>query len=195
MILLIDNYDSFTFNLVQQIKAQIAYDLQVFRNDAITLAQAIALAPSALVFSPGPGGPSHTGVCRELLTHFTGKIPILGVCLGHQLIAQHLGARVLKSKSPRHGKTSLISHQSRNLFAGIPSPFSVMRYHSLLVDRIVPNFPMEVDAYSDDGVIMALSDRSQMLFGVQFHPESFLSEHGDTIIRNFLSFVEHDRCS
>jgi len=190
MILLIDNYDSFSFNLVQQLRSLSAHPVEVHRNDKLSLSQAIELSPSALVFSPGPGGPDETGICRELLQHFAGQVPILGVCLGHQLIAHCYGAQVVRAKAARHGKTSLITHQSRNLFRGAFSPMEVMRYHSLIVEKTELT-SLEIDAWSETGEIMALSLPSQKIYGLQFHPESFLSRNCDTLIMNFLAEVRH----
>ena len=182
-LLLIDNYDSFTFNLVQRIwELDPAIPIEVVRNDEIDAAGAEAIAPTHLLLSPGPCTPAEAGVCRDLIPHFRGRIPILGVCLGHQAIAAAFGGPVERGE-PRHGKTSPIHHHGTGLFRGIPSPFPACRYHSLMVDAVPAG--LERDAWTDDGIVMALRHRDHPVFGVQFHPESFRTEHGLELLRNF----------
>ena len=185
MLALIDNYDSFTYNLVQYL-GELGADIQVFRNDKITLDELIALKPSHVVISPGPGDPVHdSGISNDAIRHFTGKIPVLGVCLGHQCLGSIYGGRVERAPKLMHGKTSQVSHNGKDLFKGVPSPFEAMRYHSLVVYEPVPA-ELEVTATSADGEVMALKHRQHPTFGVQFHPESILTEHGKVILKNFL---------
>ncbi len=194
MILIIDNYDSFTFNVVQRIgeldvKSGVQRTIKIVRNDQITLDEAIGLEPKHLLISPGPCTPDQSGVSRELIDHFHGRIPILGVCLGHQAIADLYGMKVVQYEFPVHGKTSIIHHDGQGIFSDISNPFEATRYHSLVVEpeSIPSNFSMS--AWTDDGVCMGLrwSGEGAMLEGVQFHPESFLTEEGPLLIRNFLS--------
>lgn len=182
---LIDNYDSFTYNLVQFL-GELGADIKVFRNDKITLNELIALAPSHLVISPGPGDPVHdSGVSNEAILHFTGKIPVLGVCLGHQCLGSVYGGKVDRAPRLMHGKTSAITHTGKDIFKGVPSPIEVMRYHSLVVYEPVAD-ALEVMATTAEGEIMALRHKKFPTFGVQFHPESILTEHGKAILKNFL---------
>ena len=182
---LIDNYDSFTYNLVQFL-GELGADIKVFRNDKITLNELIALAPSHLVISPGPGDPVHdSGVSNEAILHFTGKIPVLGVCLGHQCLGSVYGGKVDRAPRLMHGKTSAITHTGKDIFKGVPSPIEVMRYHSLVVYEPVADV-LEVMATTAEGEIMALRHKKFPTFGVQFHPESILTEHGKAILKNFL---------
>jgi len=194
VILIIDNYDSFTFNVVQRIgeldvKSGVQRTIKIVRNDQITLDEAIGLEPKHLLISPGPCTPDQSGVSRELIDHFHGRIPILGVCLGHQAIADLYGMKVVQYEFPVHGKTSIIHHDGQGIFSDISNPFEATRYHSLVVEpeSIPSNFSMS--AWTDDGVCMGLrwSGEGAMLEGVQFHPESFLTEEGPLLIRNFLS--------
>ena len=190
MILIIDNYDSFTYNLFQQLQRLSSHEVRVVRNDQITLAEIEALTPKALVISPGPGGPQDSGISKVCVAALSGRLPILGVCLGHQAIASIFGMRVIQSHAPRHGKTSRVSHNGAGIFAGLPNPFTAMRYHSLVVEK--PSFaeaPLKIDAHSEEGEIMALSHLRHPTFGVQFHPESFLTEQGDILIENFLGLA------
>lgn len=196
MLLLIDNYDSFTWNLVHGMGA-IAPDLpmEVRRNDQIGLEEAEAMNPTHLVISPGPCTPEETGICRDLIRHFTGRIPILGVCLGHQAIADVHGMEVIQHHQPMHGKTSMIHHDGCGLFHDLPNPFEATRYHSLVVRRESLQPDMEVSAWTEDGDIMGLRWREGLpagsrppLVGVQFHPESFLTTRGPTLLGNFLDF-------
>ncbi len=186
-ILLIDNYDSFTHNLAQYFW-EMGFALTVKRNDEIDLAWIESFEPSHLVISPGPGRPTDSGICLALLREQRLSLPILGVCLGHQCIGEVFGASVVRAPEPKHGKTSLISHNGAGVFAGLPSPFTATRYHSLVVEResIDPSV-LEVTAESvDDHLVMGLKVIGRPIFGVQFHPESFASEHGHQLLRNFV---------
>ena len=190
MLLMIDNYDSFTYNLVQYF-GELGEEVRVFRNDEITLEGIHALAPARLVLSPGPCSPAEAGICIEAIRHFAGKLPILGVCLGHQAIGAALGGRVVRAQVQMHGKASTIETDGRGVFAGLPARFSVIRYHSLAIERESLPPVLEVGARSEDGEIMAvrhreLADSPAPLEGVQFHPESILSEHGHALLANFL---------
>ncbi len=184
-LLMIDNYDSFTFNLVQMFRR---YPLEVIvaRNDAIDLNEAEALAPDYIVISPGPRDPQHAGVSMRLMAQWHRKIPILGVCLGMQCLNEVFGGRTVRSPQPLHGKTSAVHLAGRALFAGLPSPFQAARYHSLAVAPDNRQACLTITARSEDGIIMGLSHRTHPLHGVQFHPESFLTEHGFRLIENFL---------
>lgn len=186
MLLMIDNYDSFTYNIVQYF-GQLGEEVRVHRNDRITLDEIEALRPDRLVISPGPCSPAEAGISVSAITHFAGKIPILGVCLGHQAIGFAFGGTVLRSATLMHGKTSPILHNGRELFAGLPNPFLATRYHSLIVDR--PTLPdcLEVTAWVENGEIMGLRHKELPIWGVQFHPESILTEGGMDMLRNFLT--------
>ena len=189
MILLIDNYDSFTYNLYQQI-GSIYPDIKVVRNDRITIDEIEKLAPEALIISPGPGYPAEAGISVEAIKHFSGKLPILGVCLGHQSIAEAFGGKIVKAKLPMHGKSTKISlNTSCPLFNGMPEHISAARYHSLIVDSISIPTCINVIATDGDGQIMAIRHKSHPTYGVQFHPESILTEFGNNIISNFLSEI------
>ena len=185
MILMIDNYDSFTWNLVQYLEEMEA-GVEVVRNDRITVEEIEARAPQAIVLSPGPGTPDGAGITLEVIRHFSGRLPILGVCLGHQAIGQAFGGRIVGAPTLMHGKTSPIRHDGVNLFEGLPNPFEATRYHSLVVDpaRVPPD--LEVSATTPDGVIMGLRHRRHRTEGVQFHPESILTTAGKDLMRNFL---------
>jgi len=185
MLLMIDNYDSFTYNIVQYF-GQLGEDVQVHRNDRITLAEIESLQPARLVISPGPCSPEEAGISVAAIKHFAGRIPILGVCLGHQAIGAAFGGNVVRSVSLMHGKTSPILHDGRELFSGLPNPFLATRYHSLIVDR--PTLPecLEVTAWVENGEIMGMRHRELPVWGVQFHPESILTEGGMDLLRNFL---------
>ncbi len=187
MILLIDNYDSFTFNLVH-LFGDLGAECSVYRNDALTVADALALAPSAIVISPGPCAPNEAGVCLDLIAA-AGEVPVLGVCLGHQAIGQAFGGRVIRAATPMHGKLSAIRHSDDSVFAGLPSPFQATRYHSLVVDPTSLPAALEPTAWTEDGVIMGLRHRYLPVHGVQFHPESIASQHGRDILANFLSLA------
>jgi anthranilate synthase/aminodeoxychorismate synthase-like glutamine amidotransferase len=188
MILVIDNYDSFTYNLVQYL-GELGEAPRIFRNDAITVSEIAALAPEAIVISPGPCTPAEAGVSGPAVGALGGRIPILGVCLGHQCIGAACGAPVVRGRAPVHGKTSRIFHDGRTIFAGLPSPLVGTRYHSLIVDPsgLPPEY--EVSARTEDGVVMGLRHRRAVLEGVQFHPESVLTEHGHALLRNFLALA------
>ena len=193
MLLMIDNYDSFTYNLVQYF-GELGAEVRVFRNDEITLDGITALAPRHLVLSPGPCSPAEAGICVDAIRHFKGRLPILGVCLGHQAIGAALGGRVVRARVQMHGKASVIRTDTRGVFAGLPERFSVVRYHSLAVERASLPPALAVTAETDDGEIMGLRHRELAatrtpLEGVQFHPESILSEHGHALLRNFLQFA------
>ena len=185
MVLMIDNYDSFTYNLVQYL-GELGADVQVYRNDAITLDEVAALAPAQIVVSPGPCTPSEAGISVPLIQRFAGKIPILGVCLGHQAIGQAFGGRIVRAQRVMHGKLSPVAHDNRGVFAGVPSPFSVTRYHSLAIERGAVPPDLEVTATADDGEIMGVRHRQLPVEGVQFHPEAILTEHGRRMLGNFL---------
>jgi anthranilate synthase/aminodeoxychorismate synthase-like glutamine amidotransferase len=185
MLALIDNYDSFTYNLVQYF-GELGADIRVFRNDQVTLDELVALNPSHLVISPGPGEPlKDGGVSPDAMRYFTGKIPVLGVCLGHQCLGAIYGGKVDRAPRLMHGKTSLVLHNGQGIFAGVPTPFEAMRYHSLVVYDPIPE-ELEVTAATPEGEIMGLKHKSADTYGVQFHPESILTEHGKQILKNFL---------
>ncbi|WP_420467340.1 anthranilate synthase component II [Panacagrimonas sp.] len=190
MILMIDNYDSFTYNLVQYL-GELGAEVQVYRNDAITVDEVIELAPQKIVLSPGPCTPNEAGICLELIERVKERIPLLGVCLGHQAIGQAFGGTVVRARGVMHGKTSLIHHKGRGVFTDLPTPYTATRYHSLIVDR--PGLPedFEITAWTEnaDGEmdeIMGLRHRGLPIEGVQFHPESILTEHGHRLLKNFL---------
>jgi anthranilate synthase component 2 len=186
MLLMIDNYDSFTFNLVQYF-GELGEDVKVVRNDEIDVDGIGALRPDRLVLSPGPCSPAEAGVCVEAIRAFAGRLPILGVCLGHQAIGAALGGRIVRAKVQMHGKASTIGHDGRGVYAGLPERFSVVRYHSLAIERETLPAELEVTSTADDGEIMGVRHREIALEGVQFHPESILSEHGHALLRNFLT--------
>jgi anthranilate synthase/aminodeoxychorismate synthase-like glutamine amidotransferase len=188
MILLIDNYDSFTFNLVQFL-GDLGARCDVRRHDALGVAEAMALAPEAIVLSPGPGTPDQAGICLDLIAAAAGRIPLLGVCLGHQAIGQAFGGEVVRAPAPMHGKTSPILHDASDIFAGLPAPFQATRYHSLVVRReSLPDALIET-ARTADGLLMGLRHRDFPVFGVQFHPESIASEQGHRLLGNFLAIA------
>jgi anthranilate synthase component 2 len=185
MLLMIDNYDSFTYNLVQYL-GELGEDVRVYRNDEITLEQVGALMPERIVISPGPCTPNEAGISVPLVRQFAGRIPILGVCLGHQSIGQALGGRIVHAKTLMHGKTSLIHHSGAGVFRGLPEPFEATRYHSLVIERESLPDCLEITAWTDDGEIMGVRHKTQALEGVQFHPESILTQHGHQLLKNFL---------
>jgi anthranilate synthase component 2 len=185
MLLMIDNYDSFTYNLVQYF-GELGAEVRVVRNDKITLQEIGALAPERIVISPGPCSPSEAGISVPLIREFAGRIPILGVCLGHQAIGQAFGGEVAHAGRVVHGKTSSIRHSGQGVFRGLPSPFVATRYHSLAIRRSTLPDRLEVTAESEDGEIMGVRHREMAVEGVQFHPESFLTEHGHALLKNFL---------
>jgi anthranilate synthase/aminodeoxychorismate synthase-like glutamine amidotransferase len=188
MILLIDNYDSFTFNLVQFL-GDLGAGCEVWRNDAVSVDDALAQQPEAIVLSPGPCTPNEAGICLDLIAAAAGRVPILGVCLGHQAIGQAFGGQVIRAPAPMHGKVSAIRHGQSDIFAGLPSPFNATRYHSLIVERDTLPETLVPTAFTEDGVIMGLRHRTMPIFGVQFHPESIASEHGHAILANFLGLA------
>ncbi len=185
MILLIDNYDSFTWNL-WQVLAALGCEVQVQRNDAITADQALALAPEAVVFSPGPGRPSAAGIMPELFRRLPERTPVLGVCLGHQCLIEHCGGRLEVDPVPVHGKASLVHHEKEPLFAGLPNPFPAGRYHSLRAERAAVPASLQVTAWTEEGHVMAVRHRELPRYGVQFHPESILTPQGPKLLANFL---------
>jgi len=185
MLLMIDNYDSFTYNLVQYF-AELGADVAVFRNDEITLEQITALKPQHIVVSPGPCTPTEAGISVAAIQHFAGKVPLLGVCLGHQSIGQAFGGKIIHAKQLMHGKTSPILHNNTSVFRGLPSPFTATRYHSLVIERETLPDCLEITAWTDDGEIMGVRHKTLPVHGVQFHPESILTEHGHAMLKNFL---------
>ena len=188
MILLIDNYDSFTFNLVHFL-GDVGGRCEVVRNDKLTVADALARNPEAIVLSPGPCTPNEAGICLDLIGKTAGKVPLLGVCLGHQAIGQYFGGRVVRAPLPVHGKLSEIRHTTTGVFRGINGPFKATRYHSLVVDRASLPRELVANAETDDGLVMGLMHASQPIHGVQFHPESIASEHGHLMLKNFLDLA------
>ncbi len=188
MLLMIDNYDSFTYNLVQYLR-KLGEEVVVHRNDKITLAEIDRLGPRRLVISPGPCTPNEAGISVEAIRKFAGKLPILGVCLGHQSIGQAFGGRIVRADRLMHGKTSPVFHDGRELFSGLPDPFAATRYHSLLVERETLPDSLEITAWTAEGEIMGLRHRQLPLWGVQFHPESILTVTGMDLLRNFLEMT------
>lgn len=186
MLLMIDNYDSFTYNIVQYF-GELGEEVITKRNDEITLADIARLNPDRVCLSPGPCSPNEAGICLPFLKEFAGKLPILGVCLGHQAIGQAFGGNIVRAKQIMHGKTSKIAHTGVGIFKDLPSPFTVTRYHSLAVDRATLPDCLEVTAWTDDGEIMGLRHKELAIQGVQFHPESILSEYGHALFKNFLT--------
>jgi len=186
MLLMIDNYDSFTFNLVQYL-GELGEDVLVERNDEITIADIERLAPGRIVISPGPCSPNEAGISLAAIERFAGKIPLLGVCLGHQAIGQAFGGRIVHAKTLMHGKTSQVTHTGAGVFAQLPSPFRATRYHSLVIERESCPECLEITAWTDDGEIMGVRHKSMPLEGVQFHPESIMTEHGHQLLGNFLN--------
>jgi anthranilate synthase component 2 len=192
MFLLVDNYDSFTFNLWHYL-GELGAEVEVVRNDRITVAEALAKEPEGIVLSPGPCDPDRAGICLELIRAAADSVPILGVCLGHQAIGQAFGGKVVRAPAPMHGKLSTIRHDGSGLFAGLPNGFSATRYHSLVVDRMsVPN-TLKVTAASEDGLVMGIEHHDRPIYGVQFHPESIASEHGHQLLGNFLRASQPQR--
>ena len=186
MLLMIDNYDSFTYNLVQYL-GELGAEVRVVRNDEVSVSEAAALRPERVVISPGPCTPRQAGISLEAIKAFAGKVPLLGVCLGHQAIGAAFGGKIVHAQILMHGKTSPIEHAGAGVFAGLPSPFTATRYHSLAVERDSLPACLEVTAWTADGEIMGLRHRTMALEGVQFHPESILSEHGRQLLQNFLN--------
>ena len=185
MLLMIDNYDSFTYNLVQYF-AELGAEVAVYRNDEISLEQIEALKPRHIVVSPGPCTPNEAGISVAAIKHFAGRIPVLGVCLGHQSIGQAFGGKIIHAKQLMHGKTSPIFHNNTSVFHALPSPFTATRYHSLVIEKESLPACLEITAWTEDGEIMGVRHRTLAVEGVQFHPESILTEHGHDMLKNFL---------
>jgi anthranilate synthase component 2 len=188
-VTLIDNYDSFTWNLVHYL-GELGAEMTVWRNDKVSAEAVLVAQPDAIVLSPGPCTPNEAGICLDLIAKADGKVPLLGVCLGHQSIGQAYGGDVIRAPLPIHGKLSQVSHRATGLFRGINGPFQATRYHSLVVKRETMPEVLEITAETDDGLVMALQHRSAPIHGLQFHPESILSEHGHTMLRNFLAIAQ-----
>ena len=191
-LLMIDNYDSFTYNLVQYF-GELGADIEVFRNDEINIEQITAQAPTHLVVSPGPCSPAEAGISVEAIRHFAGKLPVLGVCLGHQSIGAAFGGRIIRAQQLMHGKTSVIHTTQQGVFAGLPQDYTVNRYHSLAIERASLPDELEITAWTDDGEIMGVRHRTLVVEGVQFHPESILTEHGHALLKNFLQTTHANR--
>ncbi len=190
MIVIIDNYDSFTYNLVQRLgELDAEREVRVFRNDAISVQELESLNPERIIISPGPCTPDQAGISVDVARHFAGNLPLLGVCLGHQAIAQAFGGRILRAQRLMHGKTSEIYHDGRGVYAGLANPFTATRYHSLIVDRDTLPGQFEISAWTDRDELMGIRHRDVQLEGVQFHPESFLTDDGPHLLANFLSLV------
>jgi anthranilate synthase component 2 len=191
MFLLIDNYDSFTYNLYHYL-GELGAEMVVKRNDKLTAAEAVAMSPQGIILSPGPCTPNEAGICLELIKAAAGKIPLLGVCLGHQALGQAFGGKVVRAPAPLHGKLSQVKHRGIGVFQDVPSPLTGTRYHSLIVDRATLPDSLEVTAETADGLIMGLQHRKLPMHGVQFHPESIASEHGHRLLGNFLRIAGHN---
>jgi anthranilate synthase/aminodeoxychorismate synthase-like glutamine amidotransferase len=189
MILLIDNYDSFTYNLYHYLIQAGEKEVVVKRNDEISIAEIKKLKPKGILLSPGPCTPNEAGICLEIIEKLQGIFPIFGVCLGHQAIGQAFGGKVIKTH-PMHGKISDIFHKSKNIFKGLPSPFKATRYHSLIIEKKTCPKDLEITAETKDGIIMGIAHKKHKIFGVQFHPESIASEHGHQLIKNFLNEIK-----
>ncbi|MBL7996861.1 aminodeoxychorismate/anthranilate synthase component II [bacterium] len=192
MIIVIDNYDSFTYNLVQYLheavlETELTDEVRVFRNDEVTADELSMLQPTKIVISPGPGYPAQAGISNEVIRNFSKDVPILGVCLGHQCLGEIYGARTVRSGQPTHGKTSPIYHDGKTIFRGLSNPFEATRYHSLIVDRNSVTDNIEISAWTEDGQIMGLRIRNSLAEGVQFHPESILTTEGKRIVKNFIT--------
>lgn len=185
MLLMIDNYDSFTYNIVQYF-GELGEEVRTVRNDEVTIGDIAAMQPDRICISPGPKAPRDAGVSVDVIKEFGGKLPILGVCLGHQAIGEAFGGKIVRAKQVMHGKTSMIAHTGVGVFQGIPSPFTVIRYHSLAIERASLPSCLEVTAWTDDGEIMGVRHKEFDIQGVQFHPESILSEYGHALFKNFL---------
>ena len=185
MLLMIDNYDSFTYNLVQYL-GELGQDLKVYRNNKITVSEIEKMLPERIVISPGPCTPKEAGISIDVIKHFAGRVPVLGVCLGHQSIGEAFGGHVIRAPYLMHGKTSMIRHDGKSIFSGLPNPFEATRYHSLIIKRETLPPMLEVTAWTDDGVIMGVRHKQFKVEGVQFHPESILTGVGKDLLRNFL---------
>ncbi|QSS98563.1 aminodeoxychorismate/anthranilate synthase component II [Pontibacillus sp. ALD_SL1] len=189
MIIMIDNYDSFTYNLFQYIQMG-GYEVEVYRNDQITIEEIEALTPEAIVLSPGPGSPREAGICLSIVRHFFNKIPILGICLGHQVIVEAFGGVVVKGSRPMHGKVTSIHHDRRGVYKGLPSPTAVTRYHSLVAQSKRMPSVLEVTSHSEDGAIMGVRHKKYPIEGIQFHPEAILTSRGYDMLQNFFAVKE-----
>lgn len=187
MLLVIDNYDSFVFNLVQYL-GKLGAQMEIVRNDKVSIEDVDRMKPEKIVISPGPGTPESAGICVELIKHFAGKVPILGVCLGHQCIGKAFGAKVVLAKVPMHGKTSVITHAGTGILTSIPQDLTVARYHSLVIEKESMPDHLVVTAFSEDGSVMAIQHSRHPIFGVQFHPESIASLYGMEVLQNFLQY-------
>ncbi len=192
MILVIDNYDSFTYNLVHYLN-ELGAETRVYRNDALTTDQALAMKPQAVLLSPGPCTPDEAGICLDLLARAPRDLPILGVCLGHQAMGQAEGGKVIRAKTLMHGKTDSIHHTGAGVFKDVPSPFTATRYHSLAIDRSTLPNTLEVTAWTEDGEIMGVQHKDRPMYGVQFHPESIATQYGHEMLANFLDLAGVDR--
>jgi anthranilate synthase/aminodeoxychorismate synthase-like glutamine amidotransferase len=190
MLLMIDNYDSFTYNLVQYL-GELGADVRVYRNDAITVDEVVAMQPQQIVVSPGPCTPNEAGISVDLIRRLAGRVPILGVCLGHQSIGAAFGGRIVRADRLMHGKTSAIHHDGRTIFAGLSNPFDATRYHSLVIERATLPTCLELSAWTTDGEIMGVRHREFLVEGIQFHPESILTLEGKDLLRNFLVLARH----
>lgn len=188
MLLLIDNYDSFTYNLYQFI-GEIYPDIKVLRNDQMKVSDIISMKPDGIVLSPGPGRPENAGICIDVIKNFGIKIPILGICLGHQAIGYAYGAKIIKSNIIKHGKTSIVTHNRQGLFNGIKNPIKAMRYHSLIIDKDSLTDELEITAEAEDGTIMGIKHKKFPVYGLQFHPESILTEEGKSILKNYVEGI------
>ncbi|HEX74690.1 MAG TPA: aminodeoxychorismate/anthranilate synthase component II [Dehalococcoidia bacterium] len=189
MVIVIDNYDSFVYNLVQYL-GELGWKSVVYRNDQITLTQIESLSPSHIIISPGPCTPLEAGISNDIIWRFSGRIPILGVCLGHQCIGYVFGGQVIRAAVPTHGKSSLVYHDSKTVYQNLPNPFEAGRYHSLVVERDTLPSSLAVSAETDDGVVMGIRHKDYVVEGVQFHPESIMTDTGHDILRNFLNFIQ-----
>ena len=189
MVLVIDNYDSFVYNLAQYL-GELGWEPVVYRNDQITLAQIESLSPSHIIISPGPATPLEAGISNDIIWRFAGRIPILGVCLGHQCIGYVFGGQVVRAAVPTHGKSSLVYHDGKTVYQSLPNPFEAGRYHSLVVKRDTLPSSLALTAETDDGVIMGIRHKDYVVEGVQFHPESIMTDVGHELLKNFLSFLQ-----
>jgi anthranilate synthase/aminodeoxychorismate synthase-like glutamine amidotransferase len=189
MLVMIDNYDSFTYNLVQYL-GELGQEVRVFRNDRVTVDEIAALEPERIVISPGPCTPAEAGISKDVIAHFAGQVPLLGVCLGHQAIGEVFGGKVVRAGRLMHGKTSPIHHDGRGVFVGLPNPFEATRYHSLIVERESMPDTLELTAWTEEGEVMGVRHREHKVEGVQFHPESILTRVGHDLLRNFLKLEE-----
>jgi len=188
MLVMIDNYDSFTYNLVQYL-GELGEEVKTFRNDEISIEEIADLQPDRLMLSPGPCTPNEAGISLQAIEHFAGKLPIMGVCLGHQSIGQAFGGNIVHAKEIMHGKTSAVTHTNTGVFANLPSPYTVTRYHSLVIERDSIPDCLEITAWTEDGEIMGVRHKEYSIEGVQFHPESILTEHGHALLENFLKIT------